>query len=381
MSTPSIWTNAFLDKKRSIADPVADDLIAQMVLEKGAGEAKALFDLLIRNIEMPLDRFPAAIQQFVQEWNSLPDWIDFDQVNQAHTLFLDHGPKFLIFLYYKSLPLLYSCKNGAEVLVRTSRLTNEEENLEIFARRIAETGQFLLDVMARNALVSGGGGIQSTLKVRLIHAAIRYFIQLGTWDEATLGKPINQEDMALTLMSFSVSILDGLPQFGIQEDEGKLEAFLHTWTGIGTVLGIQKDLLPQNLEQARLLLDTILKRQSRASEAGQLLTKALIDFGEKTVPREALDGIPSSLLRYMVGPEKAALLGLAPNAGCLGLVFPKILQSVFKVGERVEEKLPKPLDLVLDQLSKATIKGMVNYFNNFKGQHFHIPEEFETAWM
>jgi hypothetical protein len=68
--------------------------------------------------------------------------------------------------------------------------------------------------------------------VRLIHSAIRHFIGSGVWDEA-LGRPINQEDMAITLLTFSVSVLDGLRRFKIREAPEREEAYLHHWKVIG----------------------------------------------------------------------------------------------------------------------------------------------------
>ena len=109
------WTDEFLNQKRLVADPLADQLIQEIVQEKGTEEARRLFDLLIRNVEMPLDEFPPLIQDYLSQTNQLPEWTDWNKVALAHQLFLDHGPKFLICLYYKSLPILYSCTNGAEV--------------------------------------------------------------------------------------------------------------------------------------------------------------------------------------------------------------------------------------------------------------------------
>lgn len=239
------WTDSFLDAKRLQADPLADAVLLQLVNEQGEEAARSLFDELIRRIEMPLNVFPAVIQVFLKQTNQLPDWVDWNKVALANRLFLDHGPKFLIFLYYKSLPLLYCCKNGAQVLVQTGRLTHKEETLKIFARRIAETGQFLLEVMTPDALRPGGQGIQAIQKIRLIHASIRRFIPADRWDVNALGKPINQEDMALTQLTFSIAITDALIQFGIQEDETLQEAYVHTWSAIASLLGVDEDLIAE----------------------------------------------------------------------------------------------------------------------------------------
>ena len=200
----------------------------------------------------------------------------------AQELFLDHGPKMLLFLYFKSLPTLYACKKGAKVLVRTGNLAHSGDEMIIFSRRIAETGQFLLNVMAPGSLVHNGLGVKTILKVRLIHAAIRHFVKAHHWDAQTLGEPINQEDLGITLTTFSYSLIDALNRFEIQDvTKERSEAFIHLWACVGHILGIDQDMLPDDLNESKILHDLILDRQKGASEEGVKLTKALIVFAEK----------------------------------------------------------------------------------------------------
>lgn len=381
MKNSAKWTDSFLDQKRLMGDPEADQVLTEIFETEDNGASRRLFDLLIRNIELPLDAFPPPVRPFLEKTNQLPEWTDWQKVNLAHDLFLDHGAKFLLFLYFKSLPLLYTCKNGAIVLVKTSRLTNSQQGLDIFTRRIAETGQFLIDVMHSGALKRDQKGIQAIQKVRLIHAAIRHFIIEAGWDTDTLGKPINQEDMAVTLMTFSVAVLDGLKQFNIELDDKKKEAYIHTWKAIGFLLGIDADLLPENIIEARLLLDRILDRQAIASEEGRLLAKALISFSENNIPKDWLDNAASILVCHLIGKEKAEMLGVYPGPGCLGYLFPTFLQSLFRLGERLEDRIGnRPLEELVEWLSRESVKAMVRYFDNYKQRHFQIPKVLQKAW-
>ena len=140
MNIPENWTDTFFDAKRNIGDPPADTVLHQLVTEKGPEEARKLFDLLIRNIDMPMDQFSDSVKTFLKDSSQLPAWADIEKIKLGQALFRDHGPKFLIFLYYKSLPLLYTCAKGAEVLVHTRRLMHNEEVSKIFKRRLAEKG-------------------------------------------------------------------------------------------------------------------------------------------------------------------------------------------------------------------------------------------------
>ncbi len=182
------WTDDFLDSKRLITDPLADAVVERMVAEKGDQESRNIFGLLIRNINTPIDQLPSYVQDYILQTNRLPTWTDQLKVKMAQEFFIDHGPKFMLFLYYKSLPLLYVCKNGAQVLYRTGRLMHDPQSMQAFTRRIGQTAQFLLDVMTPGELGPGGQGIRSIQKVRLIHASIRHFVAAKDWSVELLGK-------------------------------------------------------------------------------------------------------------------------------------------------------------------------------------------------
>lgn len=373
------WNDAFLDNKRMIGDPEADALIAGLVEEQGREGARLIFNQLITNIDIPLGQLPVGLQEYINAHQELPTHADWEQVRTATDLFIDHGPKFLLFLYYKSLPQLYLNAKGAVVLEKTSRLTHQGSDLKIFARRVAETGQFLLDVMAPNNLVAGGPGIQAIQKVRLIHASVRHFMPPDQWDSELLGLPINQEDLAQTLMTFSISPLDTLAQFNVPESEERLQAYLTTWTYIGELLGIDKDLLPENLEDARALLRKIMERQAAESEAGKLLTKALIEFAKNTLPTD-FERAPELLMKHMVGETYAGKLGLTTSTGCLGSLLPEFIKAYFNWGERLEDKLEGPVNVFVQHLARRTTQAMVNYFDRYKGRNFVIPEPLQRAW-
>lgn len=372
------WTNEFLDRKRTEADPLADDVLKKLIQSNGLEASRKLFDKLIRNIDLPVDDLPDEIQDFMEATLELPDWLSEEDLDRSNAFFVDHGPKLLLLLYFKSLPLLYSDAKGAEVLVKTSRLTHSNTSMEIFTRRIAETGQFLLNVMANDNFKVNKMAINSIRKVRLIHAAIRQFIAPG-WDEQALGKPINQEDMALTLMSFSVSMIDGLEQLLVDEKDHLIHAYFERWRAIGVVLGVSEDLIPQSMDEGRLLLNKIVSRQSAASESGQLLTKALVEFSKKTIPGKIFDVTPEALIIYFSGKEMAENLGLKSSKGCFGFGIPAILASVFHLIEKLEDRSDR-IEYVTNRLSKKLVVAMVDYFDDYKERKFEIPEEFRTAW-
>ena len=179
-------------------------------------------------------------------------------------------------------------------------------------RRIFETAQFVLDVMAEGGIGINGRGVRSAQKVRLIHAATRYYIlNVPEWKEKwdmDWGVPINQEDLAGTLMTFSIQILIGLEKFGFDLADDEKEDYLYAWRAIGFVLGVDPNLIPQDVEEATWLAEKIFDRQRAESEAGIALTSALLDFMQDQLPTKILDGLPATIMRHCIDKETADIL-------------------------------------------------------------------------
>ena len=328
-----------LDFFRQLADPPADEAITLLIESDGLDATRKLFEQLIDRVELPIDELPAGIRTFVNNHSELPDWVDPVLLERSERLFIDHGPKFLLFLYFKSLPTLYACANGAEVLARTGRLNSGLEGLDKFSRRIAETGQFVLEVTAPASLAPGGSAIDTILRIRLIHAAIRHFIALEEWD-AAFGRPINQEDMAITMLTFCVSMLDGLRTFGLDETEENEEAYVHRWKVIGFLLGLDERLQPADVAAGRELLSIILNRQAAESDAGRLLGAALIDFVEKAFGKALVFRSAEGFVRYLNDDRITDALQFEGGRGMIPWLIPRAAALWFRFVERLEEASP-----------------------------------------
>ena len=372
-------TNEQLNQARQQGDPAADQLIDQLVQQHGPEMARRLFDLLIRNIEMPIELLPEEVEHFVHQHHKRPAWVDQQQIELAEQVFLDHGPKFLIFLYFKSLPTLYANANGAQVLIDTGRMAHGRTDRNIFSRRVAETGQFLLDVMSPGGLAAGGKGVHAALKVRLIHAAIRHFLQQGDWDEIQLGKPINQEDLALTLMTFSISMIEGMEISEHPLPPKEAEAYLHAWKLVGHYLGIDPALIPADVAAGKQLLKAILDRQARSSEAGQLLTQSLLEFVAYNLPGKALDKIPWILTRYLLGDPLSDLLKVHRKRGIFSFLLPRFLRRWLRIAETVEDWVD-PFSTVLDRVSVRLARKLVGYFDEYKQSYVRVEKEVRKRW-
>lgn len=176
-------------------------------------------------------------------------------------------------LGFYSLPSAYAAKKGVQVLYRTAYLTKRP------VRRVLETTQMVIDVMSPGGLGPDGRGVRVAQKVRLMHAAVRHLLRADPalpWDDA-LGVPINQEDLAGTLMTFSYVVYDGLRKLGIELDEGEQEAYLYAFRRVGELMGVDADLLPATMADAAALTRAIFTRQAAPCPEGKAMMEALLE--------------------------------------------------------------------------------------------------------
>jgi hypothetical protein len=227
------------------------------------------------------------------------------EIGRGQDLFQELGPEVLLILGCYSLPAAYAATRGARVLAQTGFLTEDTD------RRLGETSQMVVDVMTTGGLEPGGVGIWAARKVRLMHAAIRHLVLARDdvrWDTERDGIPINQEDLAATLMTFSHLVVTGLRRLGFWVSNDEAEEYLAAWKVVGRLMGVLPELIPVDFDEAGELTETIEARQVAPGEVGHGLTKALLAvLDAKTAP-----GVPAALMRRML-----------PGAVCDGLGVPR----------------------------------------------------------
>lgn len=302
------WSDDFLDTMRGVGDPVADSAVRKVYEQGLLGPANQLLQLLVRNDQLPLNELPPGLRDYLHDTGALPPWADRAKIHRGEEIFGQYAFQVVTALFCASLPLAYAARRGVQVLHRTARLETNPR------RRIVETAQFVVDVMAHGGLEAGGTGVRDAQKVRLLHAAVRYLIgQRGQWDQAALGLPVNQEDMAGTVLTFSHVVLESLGKLGVSLSSADEEAYLHVWNVIGYLLGVDERLLGHDMAQARDLRVRIERRQFAPSPEGRELNQALLDLLEYVLPGTLFDGMPAMLVRYLCGNQVADLLGVSAD--------------------------------------------------------------------
>lgn len=299
------YQHPFLDQMRRQTDPLADRAIVS-IFESGN---PAFFRQIINELKNNAYQIPANLPEeaklFLNDTRQLPEWVDFKMIAKGQAFFKKHASSLSLMLALLSLPYDYAAAHGAQVLLLSERMQYDT------GKRLAETGRYVFDVGSPNSFSDRGSAIASAQKVRLVHASIRYHIRkMGIWN-IQWGEPINQEDMAGTNLSMSLMAVRGMRKLGIEVSKEESMAYIHLWNTASYCMGVDDKLLPDTAKEAFILNKMIADRQFEPSEAGVVLTQALLDYiGANTSPQ--FQWLAPKYMRFLLGNKVADILSI-PN--------------------------------------------------------------------
>ncbi len=335
MNSP--FTDEMLNNFRQQGDPLADEVI-DVFASQFDSSIELLVEKLINMFSLPVEgeileeinnHFPDdeqiqnALKKYFTQAVIVPEWVDSEKLVRGTHVFQDHIFSSIMILGCASLPTTYVCQPDTKVLGFTRRLINNAP------KRLIETAQMVTDMMAENGLSIhenklSGKGVQSILKIRLIHASVRHLMlhkeklvskhaqpdsenyllayvydslqdqcnwsghkKPDAWDVKTDGIPINNEALAIILLTFSYTILKGLKTIGVKLTPQNTEAYLHSWNVVGYLLGVDEVFLNEftQYNKTEQIYEQIMDRRRGNSHDGVLLEQALLGAFSETARR------------------------------------------------------------------------------------------------
>jgi hypothetical protein len=364
------WTDAYLDSLRREGDPEADELITSLSQKGETGAVNAILRTLLQNDQAIPSELPDEVAAYLHRTGRLPSWADRARIERASRFFMAHGLAIAAILGTASLVECYACQKGVKVLTFSYRMAQDPY------RRIGETTQWLLLVMAPGGLFEGGEGIPAIQKVRLMHAAIRYLIRrTGRWDEAAWGVPICQEDLLGTLLAFSFIVIRGLRRLGVKVSRQEAEDYLYFYRLVGRMLGIRPEAIPTNEPEAAAATRAIYGRHQGPSPEGVQMTHALLEMYAHLTP-SALDGLVPALLRYLIGDRVADWMAVPHSpwrpaleqSGCLGSLVDRLLRR------------HPPLRKAVERFGYHLLTRQAIAMAGYERASFTIPTALRKAW-
>ena len=267
--TPELWDR--LGTALTVGDEAMDSLLEWM-RSAGMSEVRPLFDRALRGGIAAVPDAPAPLRDFFTKAEATPDWVDWDKVRRGQRAMRAGGADGIYLARDVALLGGYQFAGFNKTLLRSGALQKGSN------KRFAETLQWALDVISEGGLAPQGVGYQSTLRVRLVHAFVRQHVAaMPDWRAEDWGLPVNQTDMAATLLGALIVPAAGAIGMGRIYSPADLDAVAHLTRYVGWLIGVQDQWLPLSFRDAVRGLYTVLMALSQPDETTRLLAAPMVD--------------------------------------------------------------------------------------------------------
>ncbi|MFC4127780.1 oxygenase MpaB family protein [Nocardia rhizosphaerae] len=235
-----------------IGDAAMDDLVDWMV-RTGTAQTRPLFDRALTHGIAAVPEAPEPLRAFFTEVETVPDWVDHETLTRAAKVLLCSGADGMYIARDVAMLGGYQFSGFNKTLLRTGALEKGSN------QRWAETMRWAMDVVAPDALAPSGLGHRSTIRVRLIHAFVRRHVAaMPDWRTEDWGLPINQTDMAATLVGAFIAPAVGGLGMGLLLRPAEADAVAHLVRYVGWLLGVEEQWLPRSFRDGvRVLVHTL----------------------------------------------------------------------------------------------------------------------------
>lgn len=244
-----------------------------------------------------------ALRQLLDAVTTVPDWVDWDLVEEGAAVQRRLGQNSSDVLLQLSLVGGYRFGGPTDLLAATGALTGGA------LRRLRETQDWTIGLSEPGALRPYAPAWRATVHVRVMHALVNAsFTDPGRqdhWDIARWGLPINQADQAATLGLFDGTLILGCRALGVRIPPSDSRALMHLWRWVGHLLGVHPDFLVDDEWQRHRLNYHVLLAQAGVSEAGPRLARAVVAAQAERTYRG-----PSWWQPFRAGLERERLLSM-----------------------------------------------------------------------
>jgi hypothetical protein len=245
---------------------------------------------------------PPALREFFDVVETVPDWVDWDLVEEGARVFRYLGQNSLDILTQLSLIGGYRFGGPTDLLVATGGLSGDYT-----MRRLGETQKWGVALSQPGGMRRGSEGYAVAVHVRLMHALVNESFA-SRWDVERWGMPINQSDQAATLGLFNGVPLLGCRALGARVTRADARAYMHLWKYVGWLMGVDEQWLMETEREQHRLNYHVLLVQDDISEAGPELANAIVD-AQRTLHFRRFPALSRRLARERMLSMLTLLLG------------------------------------------------------------------------
>ncbi|KAJ9141923.1 Tat pathway signal sequence [Pleurostoma richardsiae] len=254
----------------------------------------------------------AKLQQLWTEVNTVPDWVDWDQIDRGQQVFYRYGGPMVVALAFQSLLGGMGGRRVVETLARTGGF-----GVNVARRRLLETFQHILQVTrGLDSIRPGGEGFASSVRVRFLHASVRRRImglareRPDYYDVESYGVPVNDLDSISTVCTFCAApIWSALPRQGIFLREREVADYVALWRWVAHLLGTPTEYFATPA-RAKVMAESLVVSEIDPTETSRVLANNILTGLADTPPAFASREFLCAEAHWLNGRQIATGLGI-----------------------------------------------------------------------
>ena len=220
-----------------IGDPTCDLLMDQL-REAPVRDFDRFIHAAIENPDDPvLKDAPPAVHKFVEELETVPDWVDVADFAGGIRAFHRDSSLCLAAMLGGVLVEGFSTTIAKPFFI-TGRLRDQG------VRRLRQNNRHMIEILLPGGLETRGDGWRLSVRIRLVHAKVRQlFDRSDEWDSDVSGVPISAAHVGYAITAFSARMLQHMRSLGASYSDTERDSFMAVWRYSGHLMGIPPTIL------------------------------------------------------------------------------------------------------------------------------------------
>ena len=271
IEAPSAQRWQKLGEHLNVGDEPMDRLVEWMS-STGMEQTRPLFDRALTSGIASVPEAPEPLRAFFAEVETVPEWVDWKLLRVGQRAMRRGGADGMYIARDVSLLGGYQFSGFNKTLIRTGALEKGSN------KRFAETMQWAMDVISDDGMAPLGVGYRSTIRVRLIHAFVRRHVAaMPDWRGDEWGVPVNQTDMAATLVGALIAPAAGGLGMGLVLSPKEYDGIAHLTRYVGWLIGVDDEWLPRDFRDGVRVLYHTVAALSEPDESTKQLAMPMAD--------------------------------------------------------------------------------------------------------
>jgi hypothetical protein len=227
-----------------IGDPLCDEMMVQLE-EVPLRESDRFVRAAIEDPDDPaLKDAPAAVHAFIEELETVPDWVDYGEFAGGVRAFHRDSAACLAAMLGGVLVEGFSTTIAKSFFI-TGRLRDQG------VRRLRQNNRHMIEILLPGGLETRGDGWRLAVRIRLVHARVRQlFNGSDEWDADAGGVPLSAAQVGYALTAFSARMLQHMKSLGASYDDNERDGFMAVWRYSGHLMGIPETILYRDYDDA-----------------------------------------------------------------------------------------------------------------------------------